>query len=98
MIYELAIIGGMCGFAGLIISLICVACVVGFTRSTHSVQYVPYDNAPAKEAEKSLEELERENEAALLNKVGRKKKPEQPTVVEDLDAPLKEITSSDIQF
>lgn len=80
------------GMAGFIISCICVAMVAGFTRSTHTVQYVPHDNTPAFVPETDLLQ---ENEEALLNKVGRKKK---PTVVEDLDAPIEEITKTELTF
>lgn len=86
---------GLLGLIGFIVSLVCVAIVAGFTRSTHTVQYVPHDNTPSFEAEK---DILAENEAALLNQVGKKKKIEKPTVVEDLDAPLEEITRTDLNF
>lgn len=93
---EIAILFcALCGMAGLIISLICVAMVAGFLRSTHTVQYLPHDNTDAFKPEP---DLAAENEAALLNQVGRKKKPERPTVVEDLDAPLEAINQTDITF
>lgn len=86
---------GMCGVFGFVISLVCVAMVAGFTRSTHTVQYVPHDNTPAFEPEA---DLLKENEAALLNQVGKKKKVEKPTVVEDLDATIEEINQSDFAY
>lgn len=88
----IGVIGGICGFAGIFISLICVAMVSGFLRSTHTVQYVPH----AVDDTEIPEEVVEDNDEALFNKVGRKtKKPEAPTVLEDLDAPIKEINQSD---
>jgi hypothetical protein len=91
---HLALFGGLCGFAGLIISMACVAIVTGIMRSTHTVQYMPHDNAEAFKPEPNILE---ENEKALMDKVGKKNK-EKPTVVEDLNAPLEEITKTDITF
>lgn len=85
---------GLCGFAGLMISLVCVAMIAGFTRSTHTVQYVPHDNTPAFAPQP---DVVTENEQALLDKVGKKKK-DIPTVVEDLDSPIEEIIQTDIKF
>lgn len=81
---TVAMFGGICGVAGLVISLICVACVVGFTRSTHTVQYVPADT-PAISIEPTLPD-EFEEEQELLKKVGRKPKPINPAenAVEDI--------------
>lgn len=86
--------GGTLGFVGFIVSCICVAMVAGFLRSTHTVQYVPHDNTPAFEPEV---DVVAENEKALLDKVGKKKK-EQPTVVEDLDSTIHDIAKSEINF
>lgn len=86
--------GGVMGVAGFVISLVCVAIVTGMMRATHTVQYMPHDNA---EAFKPLDSVLEENEKALLDKVGKKKK-EEPTVVENLDAPIEEITRTDITF
>ena len=94
MFLTLVIAGSCLGIAGFVISCICVAMVAGFTRSTHTVQYVPHDNSDAFQPEPSLVE---ENEKALLAQVGRKKK-DKPTVVEDLDAPIEEIAQTDITF
>ena len=87
--------GGVLVLVGFVVSLICVAMVAGFTRSTHTVQYVPHDNTPAFEPEP---DLLKENEDALLGKVGKKNKVEKPTVVEVLDAPIEEITKSDLNW
>ena len=85
-------IGGICGFIGLILGLVCVAIVSGFVRSTHTVQYLPLKSDDTE----LPEEVKEDTEEALFNKVGRKsKKPEAPTVLEDLDAPIKEINQSD---
>lgn len=83
---------GILGLAGFIISCVCVAMVAGFTRSTHTVQYVPHDNSGTFQPEP---DVIKENEEALLSTVGRKKK---PTVVEDLDSSIEEVTKSDINF
>lgn len=85
---------GILGVAGFVISCICVAMVAGFTRSTHTVQYIPHDNS---QAFIPPADLVSENEQALLDKVGKKTK-EKPTVVEDLDSPIEEINQSDIGF
>lgn len=90
----LTVFAGLCGFAGFVISLICVAMVAGFTRSTHSVQYIPHDNTNAFTPDP---DLVTENEQALLDKVGKKKK-EKPTVVEDLDSVIEDINQTDINF
>lgn len=81
------------GLAGFLVSCICVAMIAGFVRSTHTVQYVPHENT----LPEIDPDLAAENEKALLDQVGRKKK-DKPTVVEDLDAPLEEIAQSDIKF
>lgn len=94
MFLTLVIAGGFLGIAGFIVSCICVAMVAGFTRSTHTVQYIPHENP---EMLNPITDLELENEKALLDKVGRKTK-DRPTVIEDLDAPLAEIAKTDIQF
>ena len=90
----IVIAGGIFGIAGFFVSCICVAMIAGFTRSTHTVQYVPHDNSSL---EKTESELLAENEQALLDKVGKKQK-EKPTVVEELDLPIEEINQSDINF
>lgn len=90
---TVAILGGILGMAGFVISCICVAMVAGFTRSTHTVQYIPHEETlPTVD-----KDIVKENEEALLAQVGRKKK-DKPTVVEDLDAPIEEIAQSDIKF
>ncbi len=88
-------------FTAFVISLICVAIVVGMSRATHSVQYVPHDQDPFEEISEHLKEDERiaaENEKALLDKIGPTKKREKVTAVEDLDQALEEITTSDVRF
>lgn len=82
--------GGICGVIGLTISLICVACVVGFLRSTHTVQYMPvetpYINEPLVPPQNELDE-----EEELLKKVGRKPKPP----VNLAEKAVEDITQSD---
>lgn len=86
--------GGLLGCAGFVISLVCVAILAGRMNSTHTVQYVPHDNTePLKEQLDLIEE----NEKALLDKVGKKKR-EQPTVIEDLDAAVAEVAQTDVTF
>lgn len=66
--------GGICGVIGMGISLVCVACVVGFLRSTHTVQYMPVETPKFDDAlVPPKTELDEEEE--LLKKVGRKPKP-----------------------
>lgn len=91
---HLTIFFGMLGLIGFVVSLICVALVAGFLRSTHTVQYLPHDNTQAFNPEPDLLE---ENEKALLEKVGKKKK-EKPTVIEDLDQVILDTLNSDIKF
>ena len=57
--------------ASLVISLICVAIVAGFTRSTHTVQYEPYQNDSII---KASEELAKENAEVIEMPIGRKNK------------------------
>jgi len=90
----IVIVGGVLGFIGFIISLICVAMISGFVRSTHTVQYLPHDNA---EVFSPTSDIAAENEKAILDSVGRKKK-DRPTVIEPLDQPLEDIIKSDIGF
>lgn len=85
-ILTIAFIGGLCGFAGLVISLICLACVIGFTRSTHKIQYVPLETT---ELDASLEDDEDALELAELKKVGRKK------LISEADEELEDIVKTD---
>jgi hypothetical protein len=89
--------GGILGLVGFVVSLICVAMVVGFLRSTHSVQYLPFENTEKGEEIPDAAKIAAENDAALMNKVGKKKK-EAPTVVEPLDSAIEQINHSDIKF
>lgn len=86
--------GGILGCAGFVISLVCVAILTGVMRATHSVQYVPHDNGDTFKPEP---DLLAENEKALLDQVGKKKK-EKPTVVEDQDAIIEEIAQTELKF
>ncbi len=89
------VFASLAGMAGFFVSLICVSVVVGMARATHTVQYVPHDNSTADLIPQS--DILKENEEALLDKVGKKKR-EQPTVVEDLDAAVAEVAQSDVKF
>lgn len=87
---HLLVLGGLCGFMGLGISLICVACVVGFTRSTHTVQYVPLETPNLVDPDMPVKtELDEEEE--LLKKVGRK--PKGP--VNQAEAAVSDVTQTD---
>jgi hypothetical protein len=90
----LIMFGGLLGLVGFVVSLICVAMVAGFTRSTHTVQYVPHEQ-PGDDF-KTNEELEKENEKALLDKVGRIK--DRPTVVTPIDEPIDQVNETEINF
>lgn len=94
---SLLIACALLGLIGFVISLICVAMIAGFTRSTHTVQYMPVDNKEIENILAPSEDIARENEEALLSMVGRKKKTKLE-VVDPLDAALEEIAKSDIQF
>lgn len=84
----------ICGLVGMVISMVCVAMVAGFTRSTHTVQYVPHENDAAFVPPADILAA---NEQALLDKVGKKKK-EEPTVIESLDSAIDEINNSELKF
>lgn len=82
--------GGLCGVIGMVISLICLACIVGFTRSTHTVQYVPMETPKLDDADLPLKtELDEEEE--LLRKVGRR--PKEP--VNQAEAAVDAVTQTD---
>lgn len=86
----IAIFGGICGLIGMGISLICVACVVGFTRSTHTVQYVPLETPNLVDADLPVKtQLDEEEE--LLKNVGRK--PKEP--VNLADSAVESVTQTD---
>lgn len=55
--------------ASLVVSLICVAIVAGFTRSTHQVQYVPHDLGTLD----PLEEIASANKELITESIGRKR-------------------------
>ncbi len=106
MSYTLALIllvGGVLGLVGFVVSLICVAIVVGMSRSTHTV--VPYTPMEEKLAEiedeiAAEEESRRAEEEKLFNSVGRKKKPkEEPAPTLDLlDDPIAEINQQSTRY
>jgi hypothetical protein len=68
---------------------VCLACVVGFMRSTHKIQYVPLKE---EEILPPTSEIEEEFEAAELKKVGRKK------LISEADEAVEEVTKSDSLF
>lgn len=92
---NLMLVCGLLGLVGFIVSCLCVAMIAGFTRSTHTVQYLPHDNADIFKPEANILE---ENEKALLNKVGPKRKKEEPTIIDPLDSALDEITNTELKF
>ena len=67
---EFNLIICLLSIASLVISLICVAIVAGFTRSTHTVQYQPYENTEIK----PTEELAKENSELIEAPIGRRSK------------------------
>jgi hypothetical protein len=77
--------GGVCGVLGFFVSLVCLACVIGFTRSTHKIQYVPLKDEEILPPVSDEEDLD----LAELKKVGRKK------LISEADDELQEITTSD---
>jgi hypothetical protein len=94
----ISIIAAILGTTGFIISLICVAIIAGFTRSTHTVQYVeapkPMD-IPDPFLDEKVEELE---EREILAKVGKKKVETPDPVSSILDEEMENITKSDSLF
>lgn len=90
---ALLMLCAMLGLFGFLISLICVAMIAGFLRSTHTVQYVPQELPldPLKKWEEEDSELEK-----LKDTVGRKKRPD--PIAEELDGTLEEVSKSDVLF
>lgn len=90
----LVLVGGACGFVGMVISLICVACVVGFLRSTHKIQYVPLHN----EGQSAVDEVTSTapvptEEDEELKKVGKKRSVVLQKAPNELSAEAKNIIS-----
>jgi hypothetical protein len=83
--------------AGFVISLICVAIVAGFTRSTHTVQYVEPPKPVDMPDPFLFEKLEEQEEKEILSKVG-KKKPQIDPVSSMLNDEMLEVTKSDSLF
>ena len=81
------------GLFGFLVSLICVAMIAGFLRSTHTVQYIPQEVPldPLKKWEEEDAELEK-----LKESVGRKKRPD--PIAEEMEAVLDEVSKSDVLF
>lgn len=95
----ISIVAVVFGIVGFVVSLICVAIIAGFTRSTHTVQYVeppkPMD-LPDPFLEENLEEAA---EMEIISKVGKKKKVETPDPVSSiLDEEMENLTKSDSLF
>lgn len=85
------------GTAGFIISLVCVAMVAGFTRSTHTVQYVEAPKAVDIPDPFLEDKIEEEAEKELFAKVG-KKKPAADPVTTMIDDTMDEVTKTDTLF
>jgi hypothetical protein len=83
---ALQILAVIFGFSGFVISLIAVAMIAGFTRSTHTVQYVPMDE--------KMQEVAEENEELILQSIGKKKK----ETFEDEGSPDDEIAKTDFIY
>ena len=94
----ISLVGGILGIVGFVISLICVAIIAGFLRSTHTVQYVE----PPKDIDIPdpflFESLEEKEEKEILAKVGKKKVETQDPVSSIMDEEMEEITKSDSLF
>ena len=84
--YLCAFLGAM----GFVISLVCVAMIAGFVRSTHTVQYLPYGGAPVDD------QVAKENEELLNTPIGKKKR--EPSEVPPMDTALDEIATTDVRF
>lgn len=80
--------GGILGLVGFIISLVCVAMVAGFLRSTHKVQYVPMTEESAEETPMKEESEEMEE----LKKIGRKPR------ISEADQVITELNKSDVLY
>ena len=81
------------GLVGFVVSLICVAMIAGFLRSTHTVQYVPAEPTKVDIPDPLAFFNEEEEEKEILEKVG-KKKPADP-IISQIDEEMEEITKSD---
>lgn len=90
---ALCLVGGACGFVGMVISLICVACVVGFLRSTHKIQYVPLKD----EGESAIDEVATTIDEELL-KVGKKRSEvlkSEEKIISEAEESVSEVIQSD---
>lgn len=90
----ITVIFGLLGFVGFIISLICVALVAGFTRSTHQVQYVPAETINP-ELEEFLKDPTASYDLEELEKAGKKRT---EVLIKPIDETLEEISSSEISI
>lgn len=90
----ITVIFGLLGFVGFIISLICVAIIAGFTRSTHKVQYVPVENLNP-EIESYLKDPEGAYDLEELDKAGKKRS---EVLLKPIDEVLEEVSSSEISI
>jgi low affinity Fe/Cu permease len=81
----------MLGAVGFVVSLICVAMIAGFLRSTHTVQYIPQE-VPAGPLKPWSDEEELEK---LKESVGKKKV---DPIADEIDSAMEEITKSDVLF
>lgn len=88
-------VGGILGLVGFVVSLICVAMIAGFLKSTHTVQYVEPPKAIDIPDPFLFESLEEKEEKEILAKVGKKKVETQDPISSILDEEMEEITKSD---
>lgn len=93
----ISIVSAILGVAGFIISLICVAMVAGFLKSTHTVQYVEPPKPIDIPDPFIFENLEEKEERELMAKVGKKKVTPDP-VSTIMDEEMEDVTKSDSLF
>ena len=87
----------LCGLAGFIVSLICVAMIAGFVRSTHTVQYVPAEPMDIPDPLKFMEEETKEEEQ-LFDNLGRKKKKPKDPISELIEDEMEDVTKTDALY
>lgn len=97
MTEAMVIAGAILGLVGFIVSLICVAMIAGFLRSTHTVQYVPAEKAvDMPDPLKAFFDDGAEEEKEILESIGKKKKLD--PIMEEINAEMEDITKSDALY
>lgn len=97
MTEAMLIAGAILGLVGFVVSLLCVAMIAGFLRSTHTVQYLPAEKAvDIPDPLKAFFDEGVEEEKEILESIGKKKKTD--PIMEEINAEMEEITKSDALY